>query len=94
MAIVQTANFFSIQEIQDLIKSPEVIAVGLTAVLDVIRRILIPKAFVAWGTGHQFTFSIPQNKNNPTLLLHTRSIIVKNTGRSEAREIEIYLNFV
>src|SRR3989344_4283729 len=82
-------NWLSSNEFITLIKDPRIIAVFLTVLLDILRRLIQPKACIVWGIRHGFTFSIPQ-QNKENLLLYTNSILVKNSGRAPAKEVEFY----
>lgn len=76
----------------DFIKQPEIAAVLITVFLEILRRLLTPKALIIWGITHGFSFSIPQQDGSHSLI-HTGTAFVKNVGRETAKDIEIYLNF-
>ncbi|WP_041793823.1 hypothetical protein [Micavibrio aeruginosavorus] len=86
------SQFFTFDDILKLLKEPEIIAVLITCALEVVRRNIQPKANVIWGIPHGFTFRIPQ-QNGTSILMHTSSILVRNSGRAEARDVEFYFNF-
>lgn len=85
-------NSFSLTEVLTLIKDPKIIAIFLTAFLEVLRRIFQPRASILWGISHGFSFSVPQNQGGE-MLLHTGSIVVRNAGRAPAKDIEFYFNY-
>ena len=79
-------------ELLALAKDPQIIALFLTGMLEVFRRILQPRALIHWGLSHGFSFSVPQDQGG-NLSLYTMSILVRNAGRAAAKQIEFYFNF-
>lgn len=76
----------------ETLKSPEIIAVLLTAFIAAIARFLQPAARVIWGTSHGFTFVVPGQGTAPNPLsfpLYTGTVFVQNMGRHVAEGIEI-----
>lgn len=81
------------------IKEPNILAALITFFLEMIRRSFIqPRASIIWGTTHGFTFLLPQDLPAPDSVPRTNSIqtgglLVRNNGRTAAKNIEFYFNF-
>lgn len=77
-----------------ILKSPEIVAVLLTALIAAITRYLQPAARVIWGISHGFTFLVPSQEKQPqSYPLSTGSVFVRNAGRRTANDVEIVLNY-
>jgi hypothetical protein len=74
---------------------PNIKAVVLTAiigiVIDIVRRVFTPRGRLVWGVSHQEHFILPGQPNQTNV--RTRQIIVENSGREVAEDVEVTLNF-
>lgn len=78
----------------------EIVAIAVPFVIWLMNRIFSGRAKLLLGRPHEFMFLVQQplfdesgNQISPTQTVHTRSFIVKNTGKDSATRIEWLFNW-
>lgn len=69
-----------------------VISAIISVLLEVSRRIIVPKARIVFGISFDHFFIIPQ-ENGQNLNIRVRRIVISNIGRAPADQLELILNF-
>jgi hypothetical protein len=80
----------------EILRSPEIISVALTAVIGAISTYLASSSRIVWGISHGFTFLVPnqqQGKTSAPTPINTGSVFVQNLGRKTAENIEVILAY-
>ncbi len=98
----------------DLWQIPNVKAVVITIIigilLDILRRIFVPKGRIAWGISHEEHFILPPQQLPPpppeqpplplplalpqSINVRIRQIFIQNIGRAIAEDVEVTINFL
>lgn len=81
-----------LDQIMTFATNSDIMAAVLTALLAIVIRFFQPKSSLKWGKSHLFTYLIPQ-KGGGSQTIHSQSLILWNSGRAAAEDIEIYLNY-
>lgn len=95
-----TLSIGDLRWIYELWQIPSVKAAIVTVILgiliDIGRRVVVPRGRVAWGISNNEYFILPaQPPAQPTAInVLTRQIFVQNVGRAVAEDVEVTINFL
>lgn len=77
-------DFFSNTYVQTLV---------LSLVSAIIAAVFATRPRVVWSKAHQSSFRLKPKEGEKPLYIYTSEIWIKNSGRAQARQLEVVLNF-
>jgi len=65
----------------------------LSLVSAIVAALFATRPRVVWSKAHQSSFRFKPNESEQPFYVHTSEIWIKNSGRAQAKQLEVVLNF-